>query len=319
MVPPFRRRPPLCANRGPARTGCGARSPRPVPPPRLPRRSPGTAAMNRFPALLRTTLAALWIGAAAALPAHAQFSCPQPEVLRFEVQRTIDRSETGFTQGLEVHGGQLLEGTGSVGGSSVINTIDPATGAVRRMADLGTSVFGEGLTVLDNRMYQLTWMDRKVFVRDLSGRLIREMRNEREGWGLTNNGTDLIFSDGSGSLFVADPQTFAVRRTIPVRSSLGVPIQGINELEHVRGEVYANLFGDWAIVRISLASGCVTGISDLGSLRQLMSREEQARLAADSNHVLNGIAYDAEKGVFYVTGKRWRTIFAGRFDRVQAR
>ena len=270
-------------------------------------------------ARVRTVLPVLWIGLTAALPAQAQVSCPRPEPLRFEVQRAITRSETGFTQGLEVHEGQLLEGTGSVGGSSVINAIDPATGAVRRMADLGTSVFGEGLTILDNRMYQLTWMDRKVFVRDLSGWLIREMRNEREGWGLTNNGTDLVFSDGSGSLFVADPQTFAVRRTIPVRSSLGVPIQGINELEHVRGEVYANLFGDWAIVRISLASGCVTGISDLGSLRQLMSREEQARLAADSNHVLNGIAYDAEKGLFYVTGKRWRTIFAGRFDRLQAR
>ena len=264
-------------------------------------------------ARIRTVLSALWIGLTAALPAQAQLSCPRPEPLRFEVQRAIARSETGFTQGLEVHEGQLLEGTGSVGGSSVINSIDPATGSVRRMADLGTSVFGEGLTVLDGRMYQLTWMDRKVFVRDLAGQPIREMRNDREGWGLTNDGTDLIFSDGSGSLFVADPQTFAIRRTIPVRSSLGVQIRGINELEHVGGEVYANLFGDWAVIRINLASGCVTGISDLGALRLRMSREEQNHLASDSNNVLNGIAHDPGTGLFYVTGKRWRTIFVGRF------
>ena len=273
--------------------------------------------MTRLSLFLRIALHCL--GAACAFPAHAQFSCPRPAVLKFEVQRTIQRIETGFTQGLEVFRGQLLEGTGSVGGSSVINSIDPATGAVRRMVDLGTAVFGEGLTILNDQMFQLTWMDRKVFVRDLTGKLLREMRNDREGWGLTNDGTDLIFSDGSGSLFVADPQTFAVRRTIPVRSSLGVPIQGINELEHVRGEVYANLFGPWIVLRISLASGCVTGIADLGGLRQQMSREEQARIAADGNHVLNGIAYDAGTDLFYVTGKRWQTIFVGRFDRVQAR
>jgi glutamine cyclotransferase len=209
-----------------------------------------------------------------------------------------------------------LEGTGSVGGSSVVNRIDPASGSVRRMADLGTSVFGEGLTVLGDRIYQLTWMDRKVFVRDLEGKLIREMRNEREGWGLTNDGTNLIFSDGSGALFVADPQTFAVKRIIEVRAAAPMAIRGINELEHVQGKVYANIFGDWVILRIDLRTGCIDGFSDLSVLQRQMDPQERAHIGSDSNHVLNGIAYDAAADLFYVTGKRWHSIFIGRFRRV---
>jgi glutamine cyclotransferase len=247
-------------------------------------------------------------------PALAQERCPPPRALEFRVERTVARSETGFTQGLEVREGALLEGTGSVGGPSAVNAIDLTTGQVRRLADLGTAVFGEGLTVLKGQMFQLTWMDRKVFVRDLQGRLIREMVNRREGWGLTNDGTDLIFSDGSGSLFVADPQTFATKRVIEVRSSSPEPIRGLNELEYVDGKVYANVFGDWTILRVNLLTGCVDAYSDLQGLQDRMDPRERAQLKADSNHVLNGIAYDQESRSFYVTGKRWWTIFAGRFQ-----
>ena len=134
--------------------------------------------------------AALLLGSAG--PALAQFTCPAPQPLRFEVQRKIERSETGFTQGLEYRNGVLFEGTGSVGGSTRLNVVDPQSGAVRGLTDLGTSVFGEGVTILKDQLFQLTWQDHKVFVRDLQGNLVREMKNEREGWGLANDGTNLI-------------------------------------------------------------------------------------------------------------------------------
>jgi len=253
---------------------------------------------------------------AGAPPAAGQGACPAPEVLRFQVQRKIERSETGFTQGLEYRDGMLLEGTGRLGGTTQLNAIDPNSGQVRRLTDVGTAVFGEGITVLDNQLFQLTWKDRKVFVRDLAGNLIREMRNDREGWGLANDGADLIFSDGSGSIFVADPQTFATKRTIPVRSAVPAGVQGINELEYVRGKVYANLWGDWTIIRIDLGSGCIDAFSDLSSLQAQMSDRERAEIAKDpSNNVLNGIAYHAAADLFFITGKRWATIYAGRFRR----
>jgi glutamine cyclotransferase len=249
--------------------------------------------------------------------ALAQFTCPAPQPLRFEVQRKIERSETGFTQGLEYRNGVLFEGTGSLGGSTRLNLIDPQTGAVRPLTDLGTSVFGEGVTILKDQLFQLTWQDRKVFVRDLQGNVIREMRNEREGWGLANDGRDLIFSDGTDSLFVADPQTFATKRTIPVRSAVPAQIRGINELEFVGGKVYANLWGDWTIIRIDLATGCIDAFSDLSFLQGQMSERERAEIAKDpTNNVLNGIAHHTAADLFFVTGKRWATIYAGRFRRM---
>lgn len=257
---------------------------------------------------------ALFTAAATLLATQALAQgCPVPQRLAFEVARKIERSEKGFTQGLEVREGRLLEGTGSLGGSTRINLIDPSTGQVHRIVDVGTGVFGEGITVLKGELFQLTWQDRIVFVRDLQGRVIRQMRNEREGWGLTNDGENLIFSDGSGSLFVADPRTFAVKREIPVRAATPGAIRGLNELELVGGKVLANLFTTWTVVRIDLTTGCVEAFSDLSALAERMDAQERAELAADTNNVLNGIAYDARTDTYFVTGKRWRSIFAGRF------
>jgi glutaminyl-peptide cyclotransferase len=239
--------------------------------------------------------------------------CPAPQRLDFEVARKIERSEKGFTQGLEVREGRLLEGTGSIGGSTRLNVIDPTTGQVHRIVDVGTGVFGEGITVLKGELFQLTWQDGIVFVRDLQGRVLRQMRNIREGWGLTNDGENLIFSDGSGSLFVADPKTFAIKREIPVRAATQGAIRGINELELVGGKVLANLFTTWTIVRIDLATGCVEAFSDLRALLERMDPQERADVAGDTNNVLNGIAYDQRTDTYFLTGKRWRSIFAGRF------
>jgi glutaminyl-peptide cyclotransferase len=240
-------------------------------------------------------------------------TCREPTPLRFEVASKIERSELGFTQGLEVRDGQLYESTGRIEGTTRINVIS-FDGQVRTLTDLGTTVFGEGLTILNDHIYQLTWQDHQVFVYDLAAKRQRAMRNPREGWGLTNDGTSLIFSDGGPSFYYVDPQTFAVRRTVKVRSTRPGDIVGLNELELVRGRLYGNIFTTWSIVRIDPASGCIDGVADMRGLRDRMSAEEKSLIDIDSgNYVLNGIAHDNATGTFYVTGKRWKSIFSGRF------
>src|SRR5215470_8974023 len=183
-------------------------------------------------------------------------TCREPVPLRFETASKITRSELGFTQGLEVRDGQLYESTGRVGGTTRVNVIS-FTGQVRTLTDLGTTVFGEGLTILNDEIYQLTWQDHQVFVYDLAAKRKRVMRNPREGWGLTNDGTSLIFSDGGPSFYYADPQTFAISKAVKIKASRPGDITGLNELELVDGKLYGNIFTTWLIVRIDPSTGCV--------------------------------------------------------------
>ena len=241
-------------------------------------------------------------------------TCREPVPLRFETASKITRNELGFTQGLEVRDGQLYESTGRIGGTTRINVIS-FDGQVRTLTDLGTTVFGEGLTILNDEIYQLTWQEHQVFVYDLAGNRKRSMRNPREGWGLTNDGTHLIFSDGSPSFFYADPKTFAISRTVKIRTNRPGNIEGLNELELVGGRLFGNIFQTWNIVRIDPASGCVDGVADLRGLWDRMTADERAKINIDrGNFVLNGIAHDGNTGTFYLTGKRWPAIFSGRFS-----
>ena len=240
-------------------------------------------------------------------------TCAEPVPLHFEPASKIVRETLGFTQGLEFRDGQLYESTGKIEGSTRINVI-ALDGHVRTLTDLGATVFGEGLTILNDEIYQLTWQDHQVFVYDVGANRKRTMRNPREGWGLTNDGTNLIFSDGGPSFFYVDPKTFAVRKSIKLRLNRGGEILGLNELELVRGRLYGNIFTTWSIVRIDPASGCIDAVADMRGLLDLMTPDERSQIEFDSgNHVLNGIAYDDKTGLFYVTGKRWKTIFSGRF------
>ena len=238
-------------------------------------------------------------------------ACREPTPLRFHIVAKITRSEIGFTQGLEVHDDGLYESTGRIGGTTRLNMISP-DGKVKRLTDLGTTVFGEGLTILKDEVFQLTWREHEVFVYDLAGKLKREMHNPRDGWGLTNDGTDLIFSDGGPSFYYADPLTFAIRKSVRIRTNRPGDVEGLNELELVGGKLFGNIFTTRAIVRLDPASGCIDGIADLSVLWQAMSPEERAAIDT-SDSVLNGIAYDAKTGLFYLTGKLWKTIFTGRF------
>src|SRR5215813_15392162 len=244
-------------------------------------------------------------------------TCRDPVPLRFEPAAKIVRSALGFTQGLEFRGGELYESTGKIEGTTRINVIS-LNGQVKTLTDLGTSVFGEGLTILNDEIYQLTWQEHQVFVYDLAANRKRSMRNPREGWGLTNDGIHLIFSDGSPSFFYADPKTFAVSKTVRIRTNRPGNIEGLNELELVGGRLFGNIFQTWNIVRIDPASGCIDGVADLRGLRDRLTADERALLNIDrGNFVLNGIAHDDATGTFYLTGKRWPAIFSGRFSEVR--
>lgn len=263
--------------------------------------------MNR-PSLRSLVLALSVIAASPTLAAE----CARPQAMRFDVQGKIVRSQVGFTQGLEWRDGKLLESTGAIGGHSGLNVIAP-DGTVTSVADDGTKYFGEGLTVLNDEIFQLTWQEHEVYVYDLNGKLKRTMKNPREGWGLTNDGTNLIFSDGGPSFYVVDPLTFATKREVKVRTDRPEDVYGLNELELIDGKLYGNLFQTNTIVRIDLATGCVDARADMGSLWRSMSDADKKQVTGSHENVLNGIAYNKESGLFYVTGKRWLSIFVGKF------
>jgi glutamine cyclotransferase len=253
-------------------------------------------------------------GFAAALISGSAFAqgCPAPKTMTFEVQAQFRRDTLGFTQGLEVRGDKLYESTGLIAGTTRLTTIDPKTGKVTVLADFGRRFFGEGLTILNDQIFQLSWQEHLAFVYDLNGKPIRSMRNMQEGWGLTNDGTNLIFTDGGDRLYYVNPADFKVVRSVPVKVG-NAPLAAMNELETVDGKIYSNVFLTWDIVRIEPRTGCVEAIAHLNGLWDRMSAEEHQHIQSDNNFVLNGIAYDPQRRIFYITGKSWMSIFAGRF------
>ena len=262
---------------------------------------------------MRTPLFAVLFSLAATGCALAQSSCPVPKPMRFEVTNQVKRSTLAFTQGLEFDKvGILYESSGNVVGTSRVQRIDPATGKVTTLQDGGNAYFGEGLTLFNDRVWQLTYKEGRVFQRDLQGKALREFRNPREGWGITHDATRLIVSDGSDRLFFHRPTDFANTGSVQVRGP-GGGVFGLNELEYVNGSVYANIFTTWQIVRIEPQTGCVLAVADLSGLRARLPGAELARIEAESNFVLNGIAYNPATGLFTITGKYWAFLFTGRF------
>ena len=258
---------------------------------------------------MRALLIALFLLPSAAWPAD---KCPLPKVLTFQVEKEIRSDMVGFTEGLEVHDGALYESTGDFFGESRINRIDPATGHVSTLVNAGKSYFGEGMTVFDGKLYQMTWREGRVFVFDEQMRHLPELKNPREGWGLTHDETQLIASDGSSRLFFLSPKDFSTQRVLRV-TKYGQYLENINELEFVDGAIWANVFEDWSIVKISPVTGCVEATADLKPLRARMSRADQKMIDSDENFVPNGIAHDKASGLFTLTGKYWPLLFSGRF------
>jgi glutamine cyclotransferase len=221
-------------------------------------------------------------------------------VSRYQVVRVYPHDPKAFTQGLQYVDGGLYEGTGQVGQSS-IRKVELATGKVLQHRDVPAPHFGEGITVWKNDLIELTWQTHIAFVYDrITFQPKKQFTYPGEGWGLTQDATSLIMSDGSDELRVLDPTTFVERRRIKV-SADKAPLRNLNELEYVKGEIFANIWQTDYIARIAPDTGRVTGYIDL---RGLLTAAERAN--AD---VLNGIAYDAEHDRLFVTGKWWPKLF----------
>jgi glutamine cyclotransferase len=205
-----------------------------------------------------------------------------------------------FTQGLEYYGGYLYESTG-IAGQSTLRKVVLQTGAVLQKVSLPQQYFGEGLTILHGKIYQLTWLSKKGFVYDLrSFRQIGEFPYDNEGWGLTHDDKSLIMSDGTNKIRYIDPVSFSVTRTVEVYAG-GEGVVNLNELEYVRGEIFANIWHSARIARIDARSGQVLAWIDLSSI---VSKEQHGDEA-----VLNGIAYDKTADRLFVTGKNWSKVF----------
>jgi glutamine cyclotransferase len=222
-------------------------------------------------------------------------------IYTYEVVHVWPHDRKAFTQGLLFHEGALLESTG-LNGQSSLRKVELQTGKILQQLNVAPQYFAEGLALLGGRLFQLTWQNHKGFVYDVEHfGLQMEFAYEGEGWGLTTDGRWLILSDGTHRIRFLDPVTFDVVRTISVLAR-GRPLHGLNELEYIKGEIFANVWGGDYVVRIDPATGRVTGLIDLAGLLPAADR------AADTD-VLNGIAYDAAADRLFVTGKRWPKLF----------
>ena len=228
-------------------------------------------------------------------------SAQEPELYGYEVVNTYPHEITAFTQGLIFRDGHLWEGTGK-NGLSRLARIDLETGELLQNMPLASRYFGEGIEMIGDRIYQLTWRAHMVFVYDRESlEQLETHYNAREGWGLAWDGEHLILSDGSASLQFIDPEGF-----VPVRENVvtvrGQPLSQLNELEYIDGEIWANVWQTDFIVRIDPETGVVNAIVDLTGLS---ARTE----LGSSEAVLNGIAWDSENRRLFVTGKHWANLF----------
>lgn len=225
-------------------------------------------------------------------------------VLRPHVLATVPHDPEAFTEGLELHGDTLYEGTG-LEGQSQLREVDPTTGTVRRAAKLPEHLFGEGISVVGDRIWQLTWQNGVVLEWDRATLALRQVLPlAGEGWGLCYDGHRMVRSDGTNRLRFHDPATFAETGSVAVTLN-GTPVPELNELECVGGQVWANVFPTDQIVRIDPTCGQVTAVVDASGLLDPEQR-------ANEDAVLNGIAA-AGRHTFLLTGKQWPVSFLVRF------
>lgn len=218
-----------------------------------------------------------------------------------KVEGTYPHDVTAYTQGLFFHDGELYETTGQYGTSS-IRKVDLKSGNVLSMQSVDRRYFLEGSCVLNGRLYVLTWMENVCFVYDVASmRKVGELRNPREGWGLTTDGKDLIMSDGSSKIYFLDPMTFMEKNSIEVTLN-GRKVGYVNELEYIDGKIWANVYTTDSIIIIDPQSGKVEGVVDCKGLLP-------NNLRKPTTDVLNGIAWDSKTKSLYLTGKYWPKLY----------
>ncbi len=219
----------------------------------------------------------------------------------YRLTRSYPHSTDAYCQGLAFRDGFLYEGTGNYGESS-LRKVELKTGKVLQQLKLDRRLFGEGITIWNDQIIQLTWKNRQALVYDLATFQQQSRFAYRgEGWGITHDGKQLIMSDGTATLRFLDPKTFKVQRQVTVKDGRR-RISNLNELEYVEGEIYANIWYDDRIARIAPQSGNVVGWLDLSNLYPAAQRPHR-------DAVLNGIAYDPQQRRLFVTGKNWPQLF----------
>jgi len=228
----------------------------------------------------------------------SQVACADVPVYEVEVINTFPHDPQAFTQGLVIHEGALYEGTGRNGESS-LRRVALESGQVLQRQNLGARYFGEGITILDGKVYQLTWQSHLGFVYDLATfKLEKTFFYSGEGWGITHDGERLIVSDGTARLRFFDPESLRETGSVPVTLD-GQPLDKLNELEYINGEVWANVWYTDSIVRINPETGEINAIVDLSGLNEQRAVDD----------VLNGIAWDPAEGRLFVTGKLWSNLY----------
>ena len=227
-----------------------------------------------------------------------------PKKLRATIVNTLPHNKLNYTQGLEFSDGVLFEGTGDPGqqGKTTLGKVNLGTGEYTAFKGLDATYFGEGITIMGDQVYQLTWQNGKCFLynkNDLNMKL-KEFTYTGEGWGLCNNGKELIMSDGTETITFRDPKTFLITRTIQVVDN-EAPRVSLNELEYIDGKIYANIYTTNTVIAIDPATGRV--------LEEIDAAELTALGKGTGGDVLNGIAYNPLDKKLYMTGKYWEKLF----------
>ena len=265
----------------------------------------------RYCILLFLVLVSLWSCNGSDQPKEAENNDlnPAPLSLSYNVVKVYPHDTSSYTEGLVWQNNALYESTGNKG-KSKLRKINLETGKPEKDIKLADQFFGEGIAIINNKIYQLTWHEHKVFVYDANTlEKIQELSWPYDGWGMTQNGKELIIGTGGSVLYFVNPDNFKIIRTISVTDNYG-PVGDVNELEYVNGFIYANVYGNHSIIKINAETGKVVAKIDLTHILDSGGVPHDAALFdSDWNYVLNGIAYDSAKNSFYVTGKWWPALF----------
>ncbi len=237
-----------------------------------------------------------------------------PKNMQASLLAEYPHDATAFTEGLFIHDGKMYESTG-LAKQSFIQVTDIKTGKSEKKIYLKDSaLFGEGSNIIGGKLYQLTYQDHIAFAYNLNDltKPVQTFQWQSEGWGMTNNGTDLIISDGSkeGKIYFVNPADFKIKRIITVMDDKG-PVNYVNELEYINGSIFANVWGQTYIIQIDPDNGHVIGRLETS---ELLKTFYSSPVMKDDDNVLNGIAYDSTTKKMFITGKRWPKIFELRLN-----
>jgi glutaminyl-peptide cyclotransferase len=233
-----------------------------------------------------------------------------PPAIDYTILNAIPHDKNSYTEGFLIYKGKLFESSGAPQEyektRSIVGIVDQSTGNIAVKAELDRKIyFGEGITILNDKLYQLTWTNKKGFIYDIKNNFKKTGEfsfPSKEGWGMTTDGSSLIMSDGSSNLTFLDPVTFKTNRIVGVTDNNG-PVGNINELEYVNGNILANIYQTPYIIRIDPNTGKVLGKADFSNLIK------EVKLKDPDVEYLNGIAYDSAKKNIYITGKLWTHIY----------